>query len=158
MAQNFSLPLRRAVLTQLKRDAAVTALIPSANIYPSSTPPPAPTPPVAGKTYLQWPFYRQGVPLTVPFRASGLDSSTVRFAGHAFTKPLLNAQGAMLATAEDQAHKMAAVIAAALDGAVLALEGGMKATLTWLGSSVIQDGDEADAWHAVVNISADIAG
>lgn len=144
---DYALPVRRAVLPALKANAGVTALIPAASLYPSTVP-----------TSRTFPFGRYGQPILTPFRASGLNSSAMRFAYHAFTKPLYNSSNQMLATAEDQCGKMAAAIKDALDGRTLPIEGGMRVTLTWLGSNCLMDGDEADAWHAVVNFLAEVAG
>lgn len=147
---DYSRQVRRAVLTALKADSGVLALIPAGSIYPSTVP--------DSRTF---PFTRYGVPSATPFRASGLDSSSLRPTIHAFTKPLYVGgvpTGAILASAESQAEDMAAAIKVALDDRVLALEGGMKATLTWLGSTCLQDPTEKDGWHAVVNFGADVAG
>ena len=143
---DYSLPVRRAVLPALKADAGVTALIPAASIYPSVVP--------LSRTL---PFTRYGAPIATPFRASGLNSSSVRVTIHAFTGPLMD--GAQtLETAEDRSWRMAAAITTGLDGRVLPIEGGMRATLSWLGSNCIVDRDETDAWHAIVNLVADVAG
>lgn len=143
---DYSLPVRRAILPAMKATPAIVALIPALSIYPSSVP--------ANRTF---PFTRYGAPTANPFRASGLNSSTIRVTIHAFTKPLM-AGAQVLATAEDQAWKMAAAIDAGLDGRVLALEGGMRGTVSWIGSNCIVDGDEPDAWHAIVNFQVDVAG
>lgn len=143
---DYSLPVRRAILPAMKADAALTALIPAKSIYPSIVP--------SSRTF---PFTRYGVPIAAPFRASGLNSSAVSVTIHVFTLP--KKQGAVvLDTAEDQCWKMTAAVKAALDGRVLPLEGGMHATLSWTGSNSLIDGDEADAWHGVVNLLAEVAG
>ena len=143
---DYSLSVRRAVLPAMKSDAGIIALIPSASIYGSTVPPSRP-----------FPFTRYGAPIATPFRASGLDSSSIRVTIHAFTGPLMSGQQ-MIVSAEDQSWKMAAAISAGLDGRVLPLENGMTATLTWLGSNCIVDRDEADSWHAIVNLQAEVAG
>ena len=124
----------------------MTALIPAASIYPGVVP--------TGRTF---PFSRYGSPQTTPFRLSGLNSSATRFALHGFTGPLKQGQ-AVIETAEDRAWKIAAAFKAVLDGAVLPVAGGMHATLAWLDTTCLIDRDEADAWHAVVNFDAQVAG
>ena len=147
MAQDRTLAIRRAILPALKHSAIVTALVPPERVFSSTTP-----------GLPVFPFVRYGVAVTSPFRASGLDSSAVSVPVHAFTKPLYDASGAMLATAEDRAHLIGAAIAETLDDITLALEGGGKARVTWAGSNIIMDGDEADAWHAIVNLRVEAAG
>lgn len=141
-----TLAIRRAILPALKVSGPVVVLVPPASIYPART---AAVPP--------FPFIRYGATTTTPFRASGLDSSAVAVAIHAFAKPLY-VGGAMVETAEDQAHRMAAAIVGALDSVTLALEGEGNARVTWIGSNVLQDGDEADAWHTVVRFQIEAAG
>lgn len=143
---DYSLPVRRAVLTALKRDAGMIALIPAASIYPGVVP-----------TTRTFPFSRYGSPQTTPFRLSGLNSSITRFALHGFTGPLKLGQ-TVVETAEDRAWKIAAAFKAVLDGAVLPIDLGMHATIAWLDTSCLIDGDEPDAWHAVSNFEAQVAG
>lgn len=147
---DYTRPVRRAVLPALKASPALTALIPVASLYPSTVP--------ATRTF---PFGRYGAPQTVPFRASGLSSSQHRFTYYAYTKPFYvggDPKGALLDSAESQAERMAAAIQAALDGRVLTIEGGMRVTLTWLGTNCLQDPTEADAWQANVSFLAEVAG
>lgn len=143
---DYSLPLRRAVLPRLKSNAAVAALIPPASIYGGVVP--------VSRTF---PFSRYGSPQTTPFRLSGLSSSQSRFALHGFTGPLKNGQQ-VIESAEDRAWKIGAAFQIALDGAVLAIEGGMHATITWLDTTALVDRDEPDAWHTVSNFTAEVAG
>jgi hypothetical protein len=155
---DYSLQVRRAIMAAMKFDTGIAALIPAANQYPSTVPPEKPAKPVAGQRYREWPFTRYGAPIAAPFRTSGLNSSSIRVTLHAFTRQLLNAGGAIIETAEDRSWKMAAAIKTGLDGRVLPIEGGMHVTLSWIGSNSIMDGDEPDAWHAIVNLLAEVAG
>lgn len=148
MAQDFALPVRRVILSRLKADPGVALLIPAARIYPVTTP--------ANPIY---PFIRYGTSIVAPFRASGLASSAITVAIHAFTKDLTNASGAVTMTAEDAAAKMADAIGGALDDATLPLEDGIhKARVTWTGTNLLQDPSEASAWHAVVNLRVEVSG
>jgi hypothetical protein len=147
MATDFALPVRRAILPRLKADPGVTALIPAAQIYPGTV----------GANPV-FPFIRYGAPVSSPFRASGLDSSAVVGAIHAFAKPLKNLAGGVIDTAEDQAHRMSEAIGACIDGVTIVLDDTFKARVTWTGSNLLQDSAEAEAWHAVVNFRAEVAG
>lgn len=140
MAKDSTLTVRRAVLAALKGDAAVTALVPAANIYPQS-PPGTP----------DWPFIRYGGPTAIPITGSCLDGCEIVVAVHGFAKPRYSAGGAMTETAEDHAARIGAAIAAALDKRRLTLDAGYKARTRWTGSQLLQDGAEADAYHTVQN-------
>ena len=144
---DYAKQLRRAVLPRTKADYGITALIPPASQYPTTVP--------ASRTL---PFSRYGVPVLTPLTATGLDSSSVRFAINAFMVPKTNTAGAALVTAEDMACDIGSAIKDCLNGAVLILESGMKATITWLSTTPRQDPDEADAWATTVSFKADIAG
>lgn len=136
MARDSTLPVRRAILTLLKSDAALTALVPAARIYPQSPP--------AGPA---WPFIRYGTPSVLPLRASCLDGCEIEVAVHGFTK------ATETESAEDRGAKIGAAIARAIDGRTVEIAGG-RVALRWTGSQLLQDGDEAGAYHAVVNIRA----
>jgi hypothetical protein len=146
VAQDFALPVRRAILPALKADPNVVALIPAASIFGSSVP--------ADRTF---PFGRYEPATVTPFRASGLDSSQMTIKISAFTKALYSGSGTIIASAEDQAHKMAAAIADVLDGAALAIGNGYKARITWTGSICTMDGAEKDAWHASISFKVSVS-
>lgn len=143
---DYSLPVRQSVIVAMVASPVITAFIPADSIYPGVVP-----------TSRTFPFSRYGSPQTTPFRLSGLNSSSTRFALHGFTGPLKSG-ARVLETAEDRAWKIAAAFKAVLDDAVLPINGGMHATLTWLDTSCLMDRDETDAWHAVVNFDAQVAG
>lgn len=147
IAIDYAFAVRKAALPLLKDNAQVLALVPSERVYPSTTP--------AKPTF---PFVRYGAPTQTPFRRSGLGSSSVAFKVHGFTRPLLSLSGGLRETAEDQAYKLGLAISTALDGRVAPIDGALHVTFAWTGSTVIQDGDEADAWHAVVSFTGDVAG
>lgn len=135
MSGDATRAVRRAVLTQLKADAAVTALIPAARIFPPKRPA-KPERPFAGYTNV----------IATPLRATCLDGQTVRFRVQAFDG----------SSADDTASNMADAIAASLDGAVLALEGGGKAHVQLLDTIVGQDGNEASSWAATLRFEATV--
>lgn len=129
-ARDAMLPVRRAVLATLKSDSDLTALVPAARIYPQS-PPAQPT----------WPFIRYGAPSNVPRRGACLDGCDVSVAVHGFSKGI---------DAEDNAARIGAAIARALEGKKVDLAPG-RGSIIWRGSQLLQDGDEAGAYHVVVN-------
>lgn len=142
MANDATLPVRRAILTALKADGPLIAIVPAASIYPQAT---TATP--------AWPFIRYGSPAGVPVRASCVDAVEITVAIHGFAKPRL-AGSQIIETAEDHAARIGAAIATALGGKSLALEGGGNARLRWTGSQLFGDADEADAFHTVQNFVA----
>lgn len=143
MANDLARPIRRASLEALKGDADLTAIIPATSLYPQTTP-----------ANVGWPFGKVGVISTLPLRAGCVDGCTGIFAVHVFAKDRLNGGGAVVETAEDHASRAGAAVAAALDRRLLDLEDGHRVKLKWDGpSQVLQDGDEAGAYHAVVPFS-----
>lgn len=142
MANDASLPVRRAGLTALKADAGLTAadMVPAASIHPQS---PAGTP--------EWPFVKWGAPAGIPIRAPGcVDGNEITVAVHGFSNGRRSGD-ALLETAEDHAARIGAAIASALDGKRLDLAGGGAARFRWTGSQLLIDGDEAGAFHTVQN-------
>lgn len=140
MAIDSAIEVRRAILPLLKNDARTTAIVPSTRWYPMVAPA-TPT----------WPFGIYGSPSPVPLRASCVDGSEVITAIHGFAKARLNAAGAMIETAEDHCGRLAAAIAAVLDGRRVSIAQG-HALIRWTGSQLLIDGAEADAFHCVVNL------
>jgi len=146
MARDSSLQLRRAVLAALKGDSGVTALVPAASIHPQ-----------APRTVPSWPFVRYGTATGVPRLASCVDGAEYEFRLHAFAKDRGEA-GAIVETAEDHAHRIGAALSRSIGGKRLSLDGGSHAALRVERFQVIQDGPEAGAFHAVVDLSARIRG
>lgn len=140
MANDATLPLRRAMLTALKGNDALTTLVPAEEIHPQS---PAKPP--------SWPFVKLGSPSAVPIRAACVDGAEFIVAVHAFAKPRYNGGGGMLETAEDHCARIGAFVASALDRSNLSLGVSGKARVRWTGSQLLQDLEEADAFHSVVN-------
>lgn len=138
MATDSTLPVRRAMLTLLKDDPAMTALVAAASIYPQA-PPAQPT----------WPFIKPGPPAGTPIRASCVDGQEITVAFHGFAKARHNGAGGMLETAEDHAARIGAQMARTLDRRRVTLPGGHIAKITWTGSQLLQDGAERDAFHTL---------
>lgn len=139
MAIDSLLPVRRAILTLLKADAALTALVPAAQIYAQ-----------AARSNDLWPFIRWGSPSAVPRRASCLDGQIISSALHGFSKGRWSGKRE-LETAEDHAARIGAAIAAAVDGRRVAIPGGYAA-IRVSGSQLLLDRDEASAFHTVQNL------
>jgi hypothetical protein len=129
-----SLWLRQATVTSLRADADLIAIG---------------TPAIAARIYgrrqpatLTWPFCRVSVADEGPLRKG----TEVRLTVHSFSK----------AQFDDECETINAAIQAALEDAVLDLSPSVKAYISWVGSQVIPDAAEADAWHGVNSFTATI--
>lgn len=138
--RDHTIPVRRAVLAQLKGNTGVTALVLVERIYPQSTPP-NPT----------WPFLRFGAPRATPLRASCVAGNEIPFDIHSFAKPR-ESGGQVVETAEDHAGRIGSAVVSALDGQALSIEGG-TIRIRWTGSILLQDPEEADAFHHVASFT-----
>ncbi len=138
MAIDSTREARRAVLTVMKADVSLVEMVARDSIYPQTT---APTP--------AWPFIRCGPPSVLPVRAACVDGGNLTMAVHGFAKPRMQGQ-TVLETAEDYASRIGAAIARALDRQKVAIAGGTL-TIAWQGSQLLQDPEEADAFHTVQN-------
>lgn len=138
MAIDSTREARRAVLTIMKADVALGALVAKVSIYPQRT---DPTP--------VWPFIRCGAPSVVPVRAACVDGGNLTMAVHGFAKPRIQGQS-VVETAEDHASRIGAAVARALDRQKVTIPGGTL-TISWQGSQLLQDPEEADAFHTVQN-------
>ena len=126
---------RLAILARLKADSGVTALVPSARIYPSRTP-----------ATLTWPFIKLGVINDTPYRPSGaVGSQNLIGTVHIFTK----ASSSVL-DAENQCHLIRREVIRSID----AMGSIGDLYIRYDGGTVLQDGDDADAYHGVVNWEA----
>lgn len=129
---------RRALLTRVKNNAALVALVPKANMHGQS-PPATPV----------WPFTKLGPPQTLPIRGACLDGGTVNIGFHAFAKPRYTGS-TMIETAEDHSGRIAAAFERAIDsrGETVTVDG-QSARLTYqLADMILQrDPAEADAYH-----------
>lgn len=134
------LPIRRAVLSTAKADAALIALVPAARIFSQAAAQPSP----------DWPFVLYGAPSGIPIRASCVDGLEVTVALHSFAKARYEAQS-KVETAEDHASRIGATVVKALDGKRPAFLGGGYARILFTGSQLLIDGGEEDAFHHVAN-------
>lgn len=149
MAKDSSPYVRQAVVAAWKAYAPLLALVPAGRIFPPQRPPNP-----------EWPFVAYGVPVVAPFGASCLDGCTVGFAGHAYAETTgtgaETVQGELLAS--NIAQRMAEAVGAPLDLAAL-VDCPYPATafVTWTGTQVIQDGSEADRFHAIVSFDVTVS-
>jgi len=148
VARDSSLYARRAGLTILKGTAALAAIV-GTRVYP----PQRPADPA-------WPFLGWGVPIVGPFEAACMDGCAIDFALHAYAAT--DGTGGSTVSGEERAGQIAALAAGALVAA-----GGVDLTaygcpypatahFTWEQTQVIQDGAEADAFHAVASMRCNI--
>jgi hypothetical protein len=141
MAGDLIREVRRSVLAHLKKDAALTALVAPASIYPSRTPA---TP--------AWPFVRWDGPQSIPIDLSCVAGASVTFLLHGFAKD--RKQGAaVVETAEDHAARIGSSLKSAIHNRRIPVEG-TTARMTVRSARLIQDGDEADAYHAILSVEA----
>ncbi len=142
MARSRALPIRRAMLIRMKGDAPLVALVPAASIFGQTVP-----------ANVSWPFIRMGAPSAIAaVRGTCMNGAEGIVAVHGFS--IGRRQGEkQVETAEDHAGRIGDAIAAALDSARLPLDGGGKVKLTWTGDQLLQDPEEAGAFHTVQNFN-----
>lgn len=149
MPRDSSDYLRRSAIAAWKAYAPLVALVPAARVYPPQRPPQP-----------EWPFVGFGVPIVRPFSASCMDGCNVVFAGHAYAET--TGEGAETVQGEPRAKEIAARMVDALLAAPLDLEAHgcpypAIAHVTWTDTQVIQDGSEADRFHAIVGFDVTIS-
>lgn len=138
MAVGLQKLVRRALLSHLKADSDLTALVPAASINPIGTP--------------TWPFIILRSPTTQPLRAACVRGGQVSWDIHAFAGPR-EVAGAMVETAEDHAGSIGAAIETALADNWLALPDGAKAHISLSDIRLLEDGD-TDGYHWFAQINA----
>lgn len=138
MAKDTSLPLRQAIVTILRADAALTALVPAGQNCGMRPP-----------TNPAFPYTRYGAPDSLPLRAQCLDGATVGVTVHSFSD----------ADYEDECANINAALAAALDGKTVELDTDFpaKAHIVWVGSQIMADAADASLWHGVNRFEASVA-
>lgn len=141
MAGDLIREVRRAILAHLKSDADLIALVAPGSIYPSRTPPnPA------------WPFVRWDGPQSIPIDLSCVAGATVTFLLHGFAKD--RKQGtAVVETAEDHAARIGSALKLAIHNRRLPVAN-TTARIQVRSARLIQDGAEADAYHAILQAEA----
>ncbi|MEG3086179.1 DUF3168 domain-containing protein [Sphingomonas sp. PB4P5] len=135
---NLETELRRAVLPAMKNSAPLTDIVPRNQIWPKTTP----AAPV-------WPFTRYGASTAIPITASCVNGEDIAFTIHAFAKPRMSGTS-LLETAEDHAERIAGAIKGALHKLRVVTTAGLNIRIRMTSKQVVQDGAEADAYHAIV--------
>lgn len=126
--------LRQAIVVSLRANAELTEIGEPAigeRVYGRRQP-----------ATLSWPFIRVSVADEGPLRKG----TEVRVTVHSFSK----------AQFDDEAETINGASQESLEDAVLDLSGSVKAYMSWIGSQVIPDATEADAWHGVNSFTATI--
>ena len=143
MAGGLQRLVRRDILTRLKQDAFVTALVPSTSIYSQATP-----------KEPKWPFIKTGAVQSIPIRGACMDGATVNISVHGFSRGRYNASGALVETAEDHASRIGAAIEDCLDAKGATLTTGERVRYRLTDVQLLVDGGEPDAFHYFANVSA----
>ncbi|MDF1625667.1 MAG: DUF3168 domain-containing protein [Parvibaculaceae bacterium] len=128
--KDYSLPLRKALVTKLQGTAALTALVPAARIYGERAP----------ASDLTWPFIRMGSIILTPERHDCYEGATHEVTIHAFSKE----------SQADQIYRIREQVIAALDDADLTILGdGGVTNMVHTASNLIPDPEEANAYHDI---------
>lgn len=136
MAKDHSLAVRRAIVTALKADEGVSALV-GDRVHAEQ--------PTEGTA---WPFIRYGLSAVTPYEASCWDGSEHDVTLHAFA----NGPGT------DNVLKLAEAVRSALEDTGLPLPGGIELIVcTWTSTDVLRDTDETGAYHAVLRFTVQTA-
>jgi hypothetical protein len=133
MPTDYSLEVRRSIVTHLKAFAPLTGLVSVASIYPEETP-----------AEPRWPFIRYGVPLVGQFEATGWDGSEQEVTLHAFA----NGPGM------DLASRIAKQVTEAMKSWTPPAGTGIAAA-EWVDTQFLRDGppEEASKYHAVIRFN-----
>lgn len=135
---------RRVILTALKSDPTLTAIVPAARIYGDEVPAKPETP-----------FVRWDGPSTLPFSLSGAaNSSTTSFMLHSFAKVRLSSSGAKIETASDYANRIMSAVHGVVHRNRFSDDDGRVFKVVVSSRMSMRDGAEADAWHCLLNCVA----
>lgn len=126
MPVDHTYPLRKAILTYLKANAGVSALV-ADRIYPMKAP--------AG---VKWPFIRYGAPLARGFEATGYDGSEHRITLHCF------------AHGETDTALLCAAVQEALKNNELPLEPRKLISMRWITTQILVDDADNDQFHGLM--------
>jgi hypothetical protein len=138
MAKDHSLILRRGIVSYLKANAGLTALVPASSIYgeqPTAQP--------------AWPFVRYGLASVTPARFGCYSGGDHAVTIHSFAK----------GPGTDSILLIRAAIIAALDDASVPLDSDDGAKVTLLShtlSNLIRDTEEAGAYHDIHNFTVSV--
>lgn len=143
MSVDHNLQLRRAILPMLKAETVIASLT-AGRVY-SEAPPSTP----------EWPFIRYGNSDGTPTEWSCTEGSENAVTIHIFSK----------AAGTDEVTRLRKAVVRALDGKTRQLEAdpdtgetatAVDMTVGFL-PAIFRDGDDAAAWHGVVNLAVTVA-
>lgn len=141
MAGDLIRDVRRAVLTQMKADDALKALVPADRMYPSTTP--------ATPTF---PFTRLDGFNSLPLDGACYAGGTITLLAHGFAKD--RKRGSVVEDyAEDVAGKIGSAMKLALHRKRVTI-GDATARLNVRSVRLIRDGDDDDAYHTILSVEA----
>lgn len=130
--------IRAALISHLKADPSVTAMVPSARIFPQQVP-----------ASIEWPYSFLGASIGTPDRASCLDGRVSRLAIHTYARTVTNGP-----SGESQADDIADAIAASLDGLHIA---SADMDVTWISNTTIRDPSESSAFHSICQVQIELS-
>lgn len=133
MANDPSLPVRKAVIDALRAQEALTAKVPADRVFGQKTT----SSPVK-------PFVRYGMVTVIPKKSACGDWGAVTLDIHAFSD---QPDG-------DEAAEIAAIIANLLDGAILTIDDD-RYECRWTQTRIVPDTQEADVWHGIASFAVD---
>lgn len=134
-----SLSVRGKIISALKADAQLTAIVPAARIYPGKTP-----------ATVTWPFIRVPILTGTVAELDGGGGSEQAGVIHCFTKQAVDVPDPEAQAATINAHIVR--IVSAIDDVLLA--DGESLGVHAVQTQVIEDSAEADAYHGIVQIRA----
>lgn len=138
MATGIQRLVRRALLTRLKADAGLTALVPAASIQPDGEP--------------SWPHLFIEKPVTRGrLRAACVNGAVGSFDAHAFARAR-ESGGVEVETAEDHAGRIGGAFEAALLDNRIALEDGSVCKV-WLSDMRLLKDRSTDTYHYFAQIN-----
>lgn len=129
---------RRALLTRLKADASLLALVPVVSIDPYDDPP-------------TWPFVTLESPVTRRMRAASLNGGLVSFDVHAFARARIVA-GVTVEDGRDHCSRIGGAIEAALADNRFPIESGAVMHVQLSDMRLLRDGDP-DAFHYFAQVN-----
>lgn len=141
MANDPSLLLREAVVAALRATDGLTDIVGTRGYGE------APSDPLPER-----PFWRYGVDQVTPRPSACGNGAEVEFPIHSFSTKKYT----------DEVKTMNDLVSGAIGGdepgqsRVMILEGGAKATLVWLGSTVLRDAGDPTAWHGIARFRATV--
>lgn len=125
------LATRRGLVTHLKADVPLVAVLPAARIFGEKAAPD-----------VQWPYLRMG-----EFEAGGEPRHLINCNIHVHSKSDFT----------DECAQILELAELSLDSAVLTLGDGSRANVSVNSSRIIDDPDERSAWHGILSIEVRVA-